>query len=229
MAITPKPEVTFTIVESPFAPFTKNDPERAAVESARNIAYLDACLADCFARGEVPFASHAIYTRKDHGFKVLDDTIPAERKKGMQAGFDIATALAEYARIVMKEDLLIPASFSKVKFIRAFYYDRSWTSGMADGMYDAGDRDQTIDKRTIEKVGPVGYWSRENDQYWALGPNGLYMWKKAEDDALVTPSTPYTLKTTPTPDAQTAKTLSGAILVNTQDEKDSLPPGCHIK
>lgn len=182
MAITPKREVTFTIVESPFAPFTKGNPERAGVEAARNIAYLDACLADCFARGEVPFASHGLYTRKDHGWKVLDDTIPAERKKGMQGGFDVATALAEYAYIVMNERLeMFSSSFAKVKFIRAFYYDRSWTPGMADGMFDAGDRGQTIEKRTIEKQGPVGYWSREMDQYWALGSEGLYMWKKDEE------------------------------------------------
>lgn len=36
---------------------------------------------DSLKRGEVPFASHAIYTQ------VLDDTIPEQRKMGMEAGF----------------------------------------------------------------------------------------------------------------------------------------------
>lgn len=61
------------IVESPFAGDVK-----------RNQAYLSACLRDCLMRGEAPFASHAIYTRDG----VLDDTVPEERKHGIEAGFD---------------------------------------------------------------------------------------------------------------------------------------------
>jgi hypothetical protein len=60
------------IVESPFG----GDVER-------NLRYLRACMADCLARGESPYASHALYTQPG----VLDDTKPDERAKGIAAGF----------------------------------------------------------------------------------------------------------------------------------------------
>ncbi len=60
------------ILESPYAG-----------DVARNEAYARACMADCLSRGEAPFASHLLYTQPN----VLDDTIPAERRKGMDAGF----------------------------------------------------------------------------------------------------------------------------------------------
>ena len=59
------------IVESPYA----GDVER-------NLCYLRACLADCLARDEAPFASHAIYTQPG----VLDDSIPEQRAIGIRAG-----------------------------------------------------------------------------------------------------------------------------------------------
>lgn len=60
------------IVESPFA----GDLER-------NTRYLRACLADCLGRGEAPFASHGLYTQPG----VLDDSDPAQRAVGIEAGF----------------------------------------------------------------------------------------------------------------------------------------------
>jgi hypothetical protein len=64
------------VVESPFAGKTKK-------ELAKNLRYARACLRDCLKRGEAPFASHLLYTQK----RVLKDTIPEERKLGMEAGF----------------------------------------------------------------------------------------------------------------------------------------------
>ena len=58
------------IVESPYA----GDIEK-------NIKYARKALADCLGRGEAPFVSHLLYTQ------VLDDTIPKERVKGINAGF----------------------------------------------------------------------------------------------------------------------------------------------
>ena len=58
-------------IESPFA------------GDESNKDYLHAALHDSLLRGEAPFASHAIYTLPG----VLDDTIPEERKLGMEAGF----------------------------------------------------------------------------------------------------------------------------------------------
>jgi len=47
-----------------------------------NLAYLRAAMRDCLLRGEAPFASHALYTQAG----VLDDTLPAERALGIEAG-----------------------------------------------------------------------------------------------------------------------------------------------
>ena len=59
------------IIESPYA----GDVER-------NVAYARACMADCLRRGEAPFASHLLYTQPG----VLDDSVPSERKLGIEAG-----------------------------------------------------------------------------------------------------------------------------------------------
>lgn len=47
-----------------------------------NIRYARACLRDCFLRGELPFASHLLYTQDG----ILDDDIPEERALGIDAG-----------------------------------------------------------------------------------------------------------------------------------------------
>lgn len=59
------------IIESPYA----GDIEK-------NERYARACMKDCFDRGEAPFASHLLYTQMG----VLDDTVPAERILGIDAG-----------------------------------------------------------------------------------------------------------------------------------------------
>lgn len=64
--------MTPVILESPYA----GDIEK-------NLAYLRACMRDCLQRGEAPFASHGLYTQPG----VLEDTVPAEREHGIQAGF----------------------------------------------------------------------------------------------------------------------------------------------
>ncbi len=59
-------------VESPYAG-----------DTARNIKYAQECIADCFKRGEAPFASHLLYTQPN----ILDDSKPEERKLGIETGF----------------------------------------------------------------------------------------------------------------------------------------------
>lgn len=61
------------ILESPYA---------GAVE--RNVAYARACLRDSLLRGEAPIASHLLYAQPG----VLDDTDPAERALGIDAGLE---------------------------------------------------------------------------------------------------------------------------------------------
>jgi hypothetical protein len=55
-------------------------PLRGDVE--RNKRYLLACMRDSLARGEDPYASHLIYPL------VLDDDIPKERERGIEAGLN---------------------------------------------------------------------------------------------------------------------------------------------
>jgi len=76
------------VVESPFAGL-----DDAATD--RNIRFARACLRECFERGEVPFASHLLYTQPG----ILDDKVPEERKLGIEAGFlwgSIADATVVY-------------------------------------------------------------------------------------------------------------------------------------
>lgn len=70
------------VIESPFSG-----------DVARNTRYARLCMADCFRRGEAPYASHLLLTQ------VLDDEVAEERKAGMAAGFawgDCAELAAVY-------------------------------------------------------------------------------------------------------------------------------------
>lgn len=81
------------IVESPFA------------GGFANVRYSRRCLRDCLNRGESPFASHLLYTQKD----VLDDKIPEERKKGMEAALawlEVADHVAVYMDLGMTEGMV---------------------------------------------------------------------------------------------------------------------------
>lgn len=81
------------VIESPFA----GDVEK-------NLRYLRAAMRDCLSRNEAPFASHALYTQPG----VLDDDVPAEREKGIRAGFAWG----------FRADRVV------------FYTDLGWSSGM---------------------------------------------------------------------------------------------------
>ena len=100
------------VLESPYA---------GDVEA--NLTYLRACMADCLRRGEAPYASHALYTQPG----VLDDTIPAERRLGMLAGFAWG-ALA--ARCVV-------------------YVDRGISNGMREGIARAEANGIGVEHRTL--------------------------------------------------------------------------------
>jgi hypothetical protein len=110
--------VRLVIVESPFA-HVKTDSGR----HMHVMRYLRAALADCLARGEAPFASHAIYTQDG----VLSDWIPDEREKGIAAGF--AWAIYASARVV--------------------YDDLGITPGMQRGIDHANDIGQSIEFRSL--------------------------------------------------------------------------------
>lgn len=100
------------IIESPY----KGDVDK-------NLDYLRACMRDCIERGEAPYASHALYTQPG----VLDDTNPAERERGMLAGF----AWMAQADVV------------------AVYKDHGISSGMLRGINSAKDLDIPIEYRSL--------------------------------------------------------------------------------
>lgn len=81
------------IIESPYAG-----------ETEKHLMYVRQAMRDTFIQGDIPFASHALYTQPG----VLRDDDPAERKQGIEAGF----AFWDHASYV------------------AFYYDLGWSRGM---------------------------------------------------------------------------------------------------
>lgn len=88
-----------------------------------NLRYLRACMDDCFARGEAPFASHGLYTQPG----VLRDEIPGERELGIQGGF----AWRDAAEMTV------------------VYTDRGMSSGMTYGIADAEKKGRPIEYRTL--------------------------------------------------------------------------------
>jgi hypothetical protein len=79
------------IVESPFA---------GEIEANRRYT-IEAC-ADCFRRGETPFASHLLYPQ------ILDELKSDDREKGINAGY----------------------AFWRLAHAIVFYVDRGWSPGM---------------------------------------------------------------------------------------------------
>lgn len=100
------------ILESPYA----GDVER-------NVAYARACMRDSLLRGEAPFASHLLYTQEG----VLDDTIPAERRCGINAG--LAWGVKAAATVV--------------------YTDLGITPGMREGIKRAEQEGRPVEYREL--------------------------------------------------------------------------------
>lgn len=109
-------EMHRVVIESPYAADTEEGVEK-------NLAYLRACMNDCFKRNEAPFASHGLYTQKG----VLNDRIPEERRLGILAGF-IWADLAD-ARVV--------------------YLDLGMTDGMKKGIRHADKIGQPVEYRRL--------------------------------------------------------------------------------
>lgn len=100
------------IVESPYA---------GDIEA--NVAYAREALRDCLKRGEAPIASHLLYTQPG----VLDDGVPFERQKGIDAG--LAWGVVAEATVV--------------------YTDRGISVGMAYGIEAAKSAGRPIEYRKL--------------------------------------------------------------------------------
>ena len=83
------------IIESPYA---------GNVEL--NTRYARLALRDSLMRDEAPFASHLLYTQD----KVLDDTVPEQRTRGIEAGLEftrVADRVAVYCDLGVSEGMKI--------------------------------------------------------------------------------------------------------------------------
>lgn len=88
---------------------------------ALHMEYLRACFRDALNRGEVPLATHKLYT------DVLDDTIPEQRALGMS----------------MLKELIEQTKLSAV------YYDLGISPGMTQGVIYALSIGKHIDARSL--------------------------------------------------------------------------------
>lgn len=106
------------ILESPYAGKTPEDVER-------NVAYARRCVRDSLMRQESPLASHLLYTQPG----ILDDTVPAERQHGIDAG--LAWRAVAQASVV--------------------YVDHGISKGMDYGIAAAKEAGLPVEYRSLEK------------------------------------------------------------------------------
>lgn len=135
---------TLVVIESPYAPKARKPEGTCACdggvsahfeceycvllhawedELARNVRYARACMKDSLLRSEAPYLSHLLYTQRG----VLDDTIPAEREHGIQAGF----------------------AWRQVAAKTVVYTDLGISRGMEYGILDASKRGCPIEMRSL--------------------------------------------------------------------------------
>jgi hypothetical protein len=112
------------IIESPFACGHGNtcNPSNCDV-IARNVKYARAAMRDCILKGEVPNASHLLYTQDG----VLDDNVPEERQLGIDLGLEL--------RRVSEKTVV--------------YTDLGTSRGMKYGIADAEKHNRPVEYRTL--------------------------------------------------------------------------------
>lgn len=94
-------------------------------ETRRNILYVRLCVGDSLKRGEAPWASHIFYTQTG----ILDDSIPEERQRGIDAG----------------------VAWGKSADLRAVYGDFGISKGMEYGIKAAEEIGQEVVFRTLRE------------------------------------------------------------------------------
>lgn len=157
----------FVVIESPYAPQSK-DPAEAAVELARNISYARAMMRECIKSGQVPFASHLLYTQDG----ILDDTNPHERKNGIEAGFSIAEAL------------FFDSTLNDGRFTWLFCVDRGVSKGMQLACEENSKRQVQIPAVNYDTG--TDFWRRWNDSLWTLREGKLVLKGSEHGDFLET-------------------------------------------
>ena len=105
------------IVESPFA---GND----VAHEDLHVEYARACMRDAFVRGEVPYASHLLYTQPG----VLDDDVPEQRELGIAGGHLFLKRCADFV---------------------AAYVDMWISTGMRRGIAEASACGRAVEYRSL--------------------------------------------------------------------------------
>lgn len=104
-----------------FVPVILESPYAGEVEI--NTLYARQAMRDCLMRGEAPYASHMLYTQPG----VLDDLVPEERDRGINAGF----------------------AFRQLVRRTVVYVDRGVSAGMWLGIKNAHERKCVVTFRSI--------------------------------------------------------------------------------
>ena len=131
------------VIESPFLG-TSIIPEIKLEETRRNIKYARACVTDSLRRGEAPYASHLFFPQPG----VLDDNIPEDRKRGIDAGLEI----------------------TKDFDLTAVYEDLGISKGMKYGMERADKLERSIEHRLLGEN-----WEKEyEERIKNYSQNGLF-------------------------------------------------------
>jgi len=115
------------IIESPYG----NDSGELVL---RNIRYARSCVHDSLMRGENPYASHIFFTQSG----ILDDNNSDERKRGMEAGWEIAI-LADFV---------------------AVYTDLGISKGMGQGIERHKQDNRKIEYRSLGNSWEKDYFNR---------------------------------------------------------------------
>jgi hypothetical protein len=121
----------FVDIETPYSAHTPK-------EVVRNIRYTRACMRDSLLKGEIPFASHLLYTQSG----ILDDNLPDERKKGIMAG---------------------KALIEKLKATTVVYTDLGMSKGMELGISIAKRARRKIVYRSLGKEWEKKFLKNENN------------------------------------------------------------------
>jgi hypothetical protein len=116
--------VNIVDVESPYA-------AKELKDVIRNIRYARACVRDSLLRGEIPVASHLLYTQSG----ILDDNSPHEREMGIRAGKEL---------------------IEKAGDLTAIYTDLGMSKGMEFGVNHAKQHGRRVEYRSL---GPE--WEKE--------------------------------------------------------------------
>jgi hypothetical protein len=162
------------VVESPYG---SDDP----AEVKANEHYLDDCLAYVLEQGAAPYASHGLYTRPG----VLDDRVPEERRRGIEAGF-VWGAVADEVWVFLDRGVSRGMLYGIRRAVEAkqpIRYVHFVPHERIDGEVEAGERTTTLLS-----------WLAKLEAEEARYPNPGEVWHNSNGRKVVVPKSPERLE-----------------------------------